>query len=103
MTHPLSIISSKHNRSRSRFSKTALFSTWFQRNVCTASEKADWVVPIRWKMGSGVFVYCQAAVVKDGTPYTMQTRTGNHHQEVQEINKPKSVTRAIESKGRIAP
>ena len=73
MTYPLSIVSSKHNRSRSRFSKTALFSTWFWRNVCTASEKANWEVLIRWKMGSGVFVYCQAAVVKDGIPYIMQT------------------------------
>lgn len=40
-THPSSIVSSKHNRTRSRFSKTALFSTWFRRSMCTASEKAD--------------------------------------------------------------
>ena len=47
-------------------------------------------------------MYGQTIIVKNDIPYAVQNRTGKRHQEIQEINKPKSVTRAIEDKGRIA-
>lgn len=39
-THPSSIVSSRHSRTRSKFSSTARLSSWFRKSSCNASVKA---------------------------------------------------------------